>query len=204
MSIFKPCILAAALLIPSHGFSQNRHKSNFHIEGFSVKTDVLTLMNTAISKSLNGYYISGELYFNNEYSINADMSTTSESQPGYYRKEKRWGSHVRWYFMQDDCNCSALFGGIYFSSVSRTETVSRYLPNNAIKTVNYDKSSFEGGLCGGYEAILADHFVIDPSVQLGLGFYSDSQNTETINGMYDAPDTGLILVKIMLAVGYRF
>src|SRR6185436_5675742 len=203
--VFKSCILALAFLIPSPGFSQNRQSSRIHLEGFSIKTDVLSLLNSAISGSLKSCSISGEIYFNNEYSFNVDLGTESGSQPGLNRREKRFGSHLRWYFMQDDCSCSAFFTGIYFSSVYTRQTVDQQDPgNNAIKSVDRNKSSFQGGLCGGYQAILARHFVIDPAVQLGLEFYRGNQSTESMNGLPEAQEKGLLLVRIMLGIGYRF
>jgi hypothetical protein len=202
--LFKRSFLITVLLISSPGFSQNRQSQHFHLEGFTVKTDVLSLLNSAVSGSKSGS-ISGEIYFNNEYSINVDLGTESESETGITLMEKRFGSHLRWYIMQDGCNCSAFFVGIYLSNVRIRQSVDQLYPrNNTVQPVNYNKSSFEGGFCGGYQVLLNRHFVIDPSVQLGLEFYSNIQSTESMNGLSDARDKGFLLIQIMLGIGYRF
>ncbi len=199
--MLKPGILAAAILISSGGFSQHRQRANFHLEGFAIKTDALALLNSVLSGA-KGYALSGELYFNNEYSFNADASMLSYvPEAGVNKNETRWGGHARWYFMQDYCNCSAFYGGIFFTNVHLRQTVGEQYTGT--KEFNYLETSFEGGLCGGYEAILAEHFVIDPSVQTGLEFYKDMESTELVHSIAK-PGGMLLLVHIMLGIGYRF
>ena len=100
--MLKYYIPAAMLLIPFAGYSQSRHRSHFRVEGVAVKTDVLSLFTSAINKGSKNYYLSGEIYFNNEYSFNVDLGAETETQPGWKRTGRRFGSHFRWYFKQDD------------------------------------------------------------------------------------------------------
>ncbi len=198
--MLKCYVLATMLLITSAGFSKNQHHRHFQLEGFAVKTDALLLMNSAINKGSNSYNISGEIYFNNEYSFNVDLGAETENQPGWSCTEKRFGSHFRWYFKQDDCNCSAFFAGSYLCIVKIRQSVDQKLPNNNVES--YSLSFLEGGLVGGFQALLSMHFVIDPSVQIGMEFPHNIHNIESINSHNDK-DNGL-LVRISLGIGYRF
>jgi len=197
--MLKYYVIAVILLVASSGFSQNQHRRHFRIEGFSVKTDALALFNSILSNEQKSYYLSGEMYFNNEYSLNVDLGTESENQPGWKRNIKSIGSHFRWYFMQDDCSCSAFFVGGYFSYEKEHQSVDeKYLGTNAR---NYTMSSSEVGLSGGYQALVASHFVIDPAVHLGLKFPHDIHYAESMSK--PANDEGLLL-RISLGIGYRF
>jgi len=197
--MFKSYLLAASLLIPSAGFSQNRHRKNFRIEGFSVKTDVLTLFSSILDKASERATLSGEMYFNEEYSLSVDLGVEAASQPGWKRLEKNIGSQFRWYFWQDDCNCSALFVGSYFIASTLRESVDeKLLLNNG---VSYTTSTLEGGLTGGFQALLARHFVIDPSVQMGMKLPHEIHYEESSRP--NEKDEGLLL-RIALGVGYRF
>ncbi len=195
---FSNYILTTILLIPSFGFSQSRHRSSVTLEGFSVKADALSLLNTAIGESTS-YSISGELYFNDEYSLNSGLGMERESEPYLNRSKKIFANQLRWYFMQDDCNCSAFFAGIYFSSVMFRQSADHH-HNNA---VDYNRYSLEGGLCGGYQALLAGHFVVDPVVQAGLELYHHIQSTEPVSSSADFHNKGLQL-RMQLGIGYRF
>jgi hypothetical protein len=198
--VIKNYILSAALLIPASGFSQNRQNGFIHLEGLSIKTDALTLLNLAIGES-KSYALAGELYFNEAYSLNVDMNLETEEHDDLNRVQKRFTSQLRWYFKQDDCNCSAFFTGIYFSNVHISQSVDhRHSHSHGI---DYNRSSFESGICGGYQAIVARHFVIDPGVQAGLEFYHTAQSTEPMSGLSDADNKGLI-VRMQLGIGYRF
>ncbi|MFI5218880.1 MAG: hypothetical protein ACHQNT_05270 [Bacteroidia bacterium] len=194
-------ILAAMLLISTPGYSKNRHSRYFRVEGFAIKTDILSLFASALNKGSKSYNLSGEVYFNNEYSFNADLGTETETLPGSTLTRRRFGSHFRWYFKQDDCNCSAFFAGSYFSFVNTRQHVDHNLPHN--NTAGYNKSSSEVGLSGGLQAIFAMHFVIDPTVQIGIKFPRDIHNTESMN--YPADDKEhILLIRISLGIGYRF
>ena len=140
-SLYEPtgCIFFAVLLIPAIAFSQYR-QSFFQLEGFSVKTDALQLLKTAI-KGSESYSLSGEMYFNDEYSIDIDAGIDTESDPGLKRTQKTLTGQFRWYFKQGDCPCSAFFVGTYFGSVSIRQTVDkRHINNDA---VNYHLSTSE-------------------------------------------------------------
>ena len=171
-----------------------------HLAGFSAKTDALSLLNLAIGES-KSYSLSGEIYFNEDYSLNVDMSLETEEHNDVNRIQKRFTSQLRWYFKQDDCSCSAFFTGIYFSNVHISQSVDHQHPFG--HAVDYNRSSFEGGLCSGYQAIIARHFVIDPAVQAGLEFYHKTQSTEPMSGLADSDKKGLV-VRMQLGIGYRF
>lgn len=194
-------VLAAAFLIPTTVISQIRHSRHFQAQGFSVKTDVLSLFGSILNKELNNYYISGEMYFNYEYSINLDLASESEVRLGLKRKLKRYGSHFRWYFIQDNCNCSAFFIGSYFNLVKEHQSVDRkFLHNNSF---SYNRNYFEGGLYGGLQALVARHFVIDPAIQIGMEFPHDIHYTESMSYLPNNRSVGF-MVSITLGVGYRF
>jgi hypothetical protein len=198
--MLKHYILAAMLLIPFAGYSKSRHSSHFRVEGFAVKTDALSLFSSVITKGSKNYYLSGEIYFNNEYSFNIDLGTATETDPAWNSTEKRLGSHFRWYFMQDDCNCSAFFAGSYFSFVNFRQSVDQNILHNA---TSYNTSFLEGGISGGFQAILSMHFVVDPAVQIGMKFPHHIHNTES--GKYWADDkVNVLLVRMSLGIGYRF
>ncbi|HKR04747.1 MAG TPA: DUF3575 domain-containing protein [Bacteroidia bacterium] len=199
--MLKYYILAVMLLISFPGYSKNRHSSRFRIEGIAVKTDVLSLLNTAINKGSKSYSLSGEIYFNNEYSFTIDLGAETETRPGWKRTGRRYGSQFRWYFKQDDCHCSAFFAAGYFSFVNNRQSVDHNLPHNNANS--YNKSSSEAGLSGGFQAILGMHFVIDPAVQIGMEFPRDIHNTESMKYPADDKDN-LLLVRISLGIGYRF
>jgi uncharacterized protein DUF3575 len=198
--MLKYYILAAMLLILFPGYSKSRY-SHFRVEGFAVKTDVLSLFTSAINKGTKNFFLSGEMYFNNEFSFNVDLGAETETQSEWKRTGKRIGSHFRWYFKQDDCNCSAFFAGGYLSFVNTRETIDHNLSH--IIAGSYQKSSFEGGISGGFQTILAMHFVIDPAVQIGMEFPHGIYNTESMNYPADGKDP-VLLVRISLGIGYRF
>jgi hypothetical protein len=197
--VIKNYILSVVLLIPSNGFSQNRERGLIHPEGFSIKADALSLLNSAVNKSLS-YSISGELYFNNEYSFDAGLSAERESEPGMNRIQKTFTSQLRWYFLQDDCNCSAFFTGIYFSTVTVHQSVDHHI--STTHAVDYSRFALEGGLSGGCQVIYKNHFIVDPAVKAGLEFYHAIQRTEASNSS-GSQDGGLIL-NVQLGIGYRF
>ena len=199
--MLKYYIPAAMLLISSAGYSKNRHSKNFRVEGFSIKADAFSLFKSVINKESKSYYLSGELYFNNQYSFIVDLGTKTEIQPGWKRTERRFGSHFRWYFKQDDCNCSAIFAGSYFSFINARETVDHNLPH--YNAGSYNTSYFEGGISGGFQTILARHFVIDPAVQIGMEFPHDNHSSESMIFWADDKEP-LLLIRISLGIGYRF
>jgi hypothetical protein len=198
--VFKNYILSAVLLIPSNGFSQNRERGLIHPEGFSIKADALSLLNGTINKSLS-YSISGELYFNNEYSFDAGFSIERESEPGMNRIQKTFTNRLRWYFIQDDCNCSAFFSGIYFNTVTVHQSVDHHI--STTHAVDYSRFALEGGLSGGYQVIFKNHFIVDPAVKAGLEFYHALQHTESGSNSSGSKNGGLIL-NVQLGIGYRF
>jgi hypothetical protein len=199
--MLKYCILAAMLSISFPGYSKSRLSSHIRVEGFAVKTDALSLLNSAINKGSKIFNLSGELYFNNQYSFIADLGAETETNPKWIRTTRRYGSQFRWYFMQDDCNCSAFFAGSYLSFVNIRQSYDHnFHYNNAD---GYPKSYLEGGISGGYQAIIAMHFVIDPAVQIGMEFPHDIHNSESM--IYAANDNDLnLLFRISLGIGYRF
>ncbi len=199
--VLKNYILVVALLLPSLVFSLGRQGWKIRPEGFAVKTDLLSVINSTVEDGLKSYSISGEIYFNNEYSLNVDLGGETESESESNRVEKRFGGHIRWYFKQDDCNCSAFFAGSYFSIVNMRQTIDHKFPTSY--SVSYSRSSIEGGFCGGYQALLANHFVIDPTVQMGIEFQHGIHNTESTSNLSDTHDTGLLL-RVSLGIGYRF
>jgi hypothetical protein len=199
--MLKYYVLGAVLLIPFAGFSKSRHSKHFELEGFAVKTDALSLMSSIINKGTKRYYLSGEIYFNKAYSFNIHLGTETENEPGWSSTEKSFGSNFRWYFKQDDCNCSAFFAGIYFSLVKVHQTDNQKLQHNIADS--HSISFLEGGLIGGFQTIFAMHFVIDPAVQIGMEFPHDIHNAESM-GYLDADKNNGILVRISLGIGYRF
>ncbi|MEP7168797.1 MAG: DUF3575 domain-containing protein [Bacteroidota bacterium] len=200
--MLKSYILVAILLISSPGYPKSRHSGPLRVEGFTIKTDVLSLFSSVINKGSKSYYLSGEIYFNKEYSFNVDLGAETETHPGWKRTGKRFGSQFRWYFKQDDCNCSAFFVGGYFNFVNVRQSVDHNLLNN--NTASYNISSSEGGISGGFQAILAMHFVIDPAVQIGMEFPSDNHNTESKINLTNNDKDNVLLVRISLGIGYRF
>lgn len=193
--------VAVILLIPCLGNSKNRQASHFRAEGFSLKTDALFLMGNAINKSAKNYYLSGELYFNNEYSFSVDVESKTETQPGLKTIRKRLGSQLRWYFKQDDCNCSALYAGGYFSFVNMSELSDHAVLQN--KAMSYATSFLAGGITSGYQTIISAHFVIDPTVEIGMEFPHETYKTESVR-YWDTGKKVFLLVRISLGVGYRF
>src|SRR4030095_273060 len=97
--------LVALLFISSPGFSHIRHHRNFRIEGFSVKTDVLSWFYSVLEVGTKSYNASGAVYFNDAYSLNIDLGIVTEEQPGVKKILKRVDTQLRWYLMQDDCSC---------------------------------------------------------------------------------------------------
>ena len=154
--MLKYYFLAAMFLISSSGYSKSRHRSNFHIEGFAIKADALSLFHSVITKGEKSCYLSGEIYFNNKYSFNIDLATATETDPAWNNTEKRIGGNFRWYFMQDDCNCSALFAGSYLHFVNIRQSVDQNLLPHAS---GYNISFLEGGIAGGFQTILRMHFL---------------------------------------------
>jgi hypothetical protein len=196
--MLRSILLIAAFLNSFEGFSQRSH---VRPEGFSLKTDVLALFNSAVEKGTRAYQVSGEFYFNEAYSLNLEFGEKGESIRGLSRKEKMVGSSWRWYFKQDDCSCSSFFTGCYFNAVHLEQFVDQqYLHNTA---VSYNRTSLEAGLCGGYQALFSEHFVIDPSVRIGMEFYHHISSTDEISYYSDTQDVG-ILLQVLLGVGYRF
>ena len=199
--MLKIYILSAALLMSFSSFSQIRHRRNFRIEGYSVKTDVLSLFGSILDEGKKSVSLSGEMYFNDEYSFGVDLGAERESGPGVKRDAKSIGSQLRWYFWQDDCSCSALFLGSYFSATKIRQSVDQKLANN--NSISYTTSTLEAGFSGGYQALIARHFVIDPTVLIGMKFPHRIHNTETMSSTPNVKDTGLLL-RITLGIGYRF
>jgi hypothetical protein len=199
--MLKIFFLTVTLFISSTVFSQTRHRRYFRIEGYSVKTDVLSLFGSVLDKESKSGYLSGEMYFNDEYSFSVHLGAESESRPGVKYIEKRIGSQLRWYFWQDDCSCSALFVGSYFSASNGRQSVDQKLLNN--NAISYTTSTLEAGFSGGYQALIARHFVLDPAVQIGMKFPHRIHNTETLSSIRSVKDKGLLL-RITLGIGYRF
>lgn len=188
------------LLVAVKSFSQGSHGGVMHLEGFSVKTDVLSLFNSAIGPNKD-YSLSGELYFNNEYSFVIDLHSASEDRAGLSRVQKRITSQFRWYFEQEQCSCSAFCGGVYFSRVRMRQSVDyRKLHTHAVDFTRY---SYEVGLYGGYQALFNEHFLLDPGVQIGKEFYHKIQSTESINTFSEDQGNG-VLFRIQVGIGYRF
>lgn len=166
-----------------------------------MKTDALFLMGNAINKNTKNCYLSGELYFNNEYSFSLDAESKTETQPGLKIIRKRLGSQLRWYFKQDECNCSALYAGGYFSYVNIREFADHAVLQN--KAVSYNTSFLEGGITAGYQTIIGSHFVIDPTVQIGMEFPYETYKTESVHDG-DAFKKLFLMARISLGFGYRF
>ena len=76
----------------------------------------------------------------------------------------------------------------------------RLLHNNA---KSYTTSFVEGGFTGGFQALVAEHFVIDPEVQIGMELPHTIYNTET--EAYSPGERDIeLLFSITFGVGYRF
>jgi len=180
-------------------FPQARSRG-IDLKGFSIKTDALSLLNSAISHSDN-YSVSGELYFNNQFGLTVGAGQQRENVRGLRRDQRSISGALRWYFKQDECNCSALFTGIYCGKINVRQSVDQQiLQNNA---VNYNISLFESGICAGYQVILLKHFIIDPTLQAGLELdhkFLNAVSTEVLSG---PRQKGLIL-RMQLGIGYRF
>ena len=199
----KACLLryffpALIYFFPSVGFSQ-RHRGQIEIEGVSVKTDVLAWFSTALHET-KSYSLAGEVYFNEEYSVNAGILLETMANPDYNMTQKNITGQLRWYLLQEDCSCSALFAGLYFSSIDTRQVVEHTPPNS--KLASYYKTSGEAGLCAGYQAIFAEHFVVDPSVQAGVEIYQSRQGESS--GSATTQRDNSIRFMMQLGVGYRF
>lgn len=198
--MIKNLIITVFILIPFPGFSQYGREGNIHIEGVSVKTDAFLLFNGLIGEPDN-YSIAGEIYFNYEYSMHIELASENESERNLNRFQKRFTGQFRWYFSQDDCSCSAFFGGVYFGVVNINQAAEpQYTNKNA---VDFNRTSYEGGVCFGYQTVLAEHFIIDPAAQIGLELYHTIQYVEPVNTNADIQNKGLLL-RIQLGIGYRF
>jgi hypothetical protein len=178
-------ILAGFLFISTSCYSQVSHRHRHRIEGFSVKTDVLLLFNSLISLHSRKGYISGELYFAEQYSANLDFGF--ETDNSLNSTTTRIGGNFRKYFNIDDCNCTALFAGLFFNSAKEDFNNVAYI---------------ESGFTGGFQALLNNHFVIDPAIQLGLKFPTHYTNEEVAAS--PGRDDVRMQLRIMLGVGYRF
>lgn len=180
------------------GYSQ---QAKFKAEGLAVKTDAFSLFNSAVEKDIRTFRICGELYYNQDYSIALEIGSKTENIPGVHNKEKVIGANWRWYFKQDDCSCSAFFAGCYLDAVSLIQTVDKQYPYTS--TAAFIRASLEGGFCGGYQALISKHFVIDPTVRIGREIYYHTSRYSDMRTSFQAKDEGIML-QVLLGAGYRF
>ncbi len=191
----------SVILLPALAFSQSRYSRHLQPEGFSLKTDALGLLQSAIDQHSKSYAISGEIYFNHDYSLNITPGITTDEEQWISQVTKRITFEFRWYLLQEDCSCSAFFAGAFLGYNDFRQTV---VPANvSTNATNYSLTTFEGGVCAGYQAVFYNHFVIDPSAQAGLSFHRNNKSTESLNSLQEPPAQNLLL-RVQLGIGYRF
>ena len=177
---------------------QNAHKLNS--EGFSIKSDVLAIFNTVIKSSDTEFPAKIEWYFNKKFSLSLSASTETLKNNILSRNFKRLGTEFRWYFKQDNCQCSSLYAGPFFDynyekQISNNDSASIYQ--------NYKIRYFNTGVITGYQIYITPHLLLDPSVKLGIFFSKEIFDSVSEYIMQDDNHSGIQL-KVILGAGYRF
>lgn len=199
--LWRSVLFVHALLTCFPAHSQYQRNRLFQVEGFSLKTDLLTILGNTVEGGPDKYFFSAELYFNDSYSLNIDGGLEPERISGMKIERERIGTHFRWYFLQYDCNCSAFYAGPYFHILRYKQTVTDSLRYSSL--LNYSSSFLEGGLIAGYEVILEEHFIVDLGIRTGMKFFQSGDKVEP-PGRIKRNEGTEILVRVMLGVGYRF
>ena len=81
--MLKYFLLAGTLCIAADSFSQVRHRRNFRIEGISLKTEAFSTFESLLEKNSTSLNLSGEIYFNEEFSLIADLAIEITKAPGF-------------------------------------------------------------------------------------------------------------------------
>jgi len=196
----KYLLLGITLIISDVSFSQVHHRRHFRVAGFSLKTDILSLFEGVLEKNSKSTNLSGEMYFNEEFSIQTDLAIESTNSPGFRQTLKKIGGQFRWYFNQDDCNCSSFFTGLFLTLTHDYQANDSLLSHS--NDGNHNFSILEGGLTGGFQALVNRHFIVDPALQIGMNFPVNDYTTE--GTAFPKAEDHALKVRIMLGVGYRF
>ena len=156
-------------------------RDKFHRSPGSVRvelnTDVLSILNSVLSKHDREISLSGEVAFNRRFGMLLHLLSV-KTKEGQYKSESILGSaEFRWYFQ---CDCySASHAGIYSGLMNKATVDQR----------QHHELFFENGLAGGYKLMIGDSWYIDPSATLGISTQLQKSSANTIETVYDPQST---------------
>ena len=182
------------------GKASKKNKNEvLHYASFYISTDILSFLNSVISKKDKNATLSGEVCFDHLYSFQLNVNLESQHFNKYKRAGFRISPEFRLYYLNE--NCSAFHIGTYCSF---EEAMVSNEKNSKVKThLEYKESIFETGLSGGYKVLTNDHWVINPAVYAGISNRFHFRSLEKINSPRLFTEAEMI-VRVVLQVGYRF
>ena len=194
-------LILCMLFLFSYSLTAQTKKPGVSEVSFTLKTDFLSILNSAIDKNTSDISVSGELCLNRKYSLQVNTNFEKENNTDYNRSQFMFNSEFRSYLQNDECSCSSLHVGAYVG-FGNTKTI---IDHRAFeyKYIKYSESTFESGLAGGYRAVIYNRWIVDPTVYVGASTVFSQRTIESINFFHDVKPV-MLTVRIGLEFGYRF
>jgi len=196
-------ILSATMLHAQHAgpdsaTTEVNNKQESSAMLITMKTDFLSLFNSFVEKNEHNFTLSFETGISRFYNIQLNGGYENISCTDYRCSGMQFDIEIRRYLLIDNCACSAIHAGAYFGFGEAITTAQNKYLNYLRKT----ETSFESGMAGGYEAFINAHWLIDPTVNVGIsGTYKQSEREQgTVEGWEDLA----LMVRMNLNIGYRF
>lgn len=179
--------------------SLEKKKFGLHDVGFAIKTNVLTIMNSSISKKENEISFSGEMCFNTMHGLQLNIDYDKVFGKSYSCSDFR--IDIEYIYYIENYNYSGLNVGAYFG----LESVATVIGNKKYNSeyLDYRESLLEAGLSGGYQIRLKKHWIINPSVHIGISKLYSLKIFDSINKGYMHEPGGMV-ARTFLGVGYMF
>ncbi len=165
---------------------------------YYITTDLLSAMNSWISKEEQTFMFSGEACLNHEWGFLLNTGLINENSGIYEREGYLISPEVRWYWLNEDCSAPHL--GVYFNIEESGYSFYDHgsiPPNHKLNEVIYAI-----GISAGYKILENDHWAIDPVVYTGFS-KTFRRQLEGVNTSYRQSNSEM-LIRIALQVGYRF
>jgi hypothetical protein len=175
------------------------NKANSNYTSYYISTDVLSLLNTAISNEGICIPVSGEVCINHTIGLKLNAALKSEVNNVSEKKGYLLCPEVRFYFLNNDC--SALHIGAYCSFEESTTAIEKHTTTYSF--LKYNESVFEAGISGGYKILFNNRWVLNPVAFVGISNRYQFYLKEAINTSYYFTES-VLNVQVFLQAGYRF
>ena len=155
---------------------------------------MLSLFESAVDRHVTDIPVAVKICFGRAYGLQFSVNNENHRDDFYSSNELTLTGELRWHMLVD--NNSLLHFGPYLSRSTFTATDDN---NGHEKYQNYN---LEPGICGGFQTLVGNHFVIDPEVYAGI---ENTYRNKVLEGdnFFHENKSGELEMRIFLWIGYK-